>query len=129
MLKAAGKLGDHRHTGLGDAQKQRHRNGQPQHKVHKRPGAQDDNLLPCRLPGKGPGVARVLVLSLHSAVAPHGKGPQRVQSLPPLLGPQGGAHADGELVHLHPQQLGRDKVSELVDGNEYAKERNRQQNI
>ena len=129
MLEAVGKLGDHRRPGLGNAQEQRHRDHQPQHEVHERPGTQDDDLFPSRLPRERPGVAGILVLPLHSAVAANRESAQGIKGFPFLPAPQRGAHADGKFVHLYPQQLGGKEMPELMDGNHHAKQQDRQQNI
>ena len=90
--------------------------------IHKCPGHQNNRLLPPGGVAEGPGVVggRLLVLPLHGAVAAHGKEAKAVKGISFLLLQQGGSHADGELVDLDAEELGRREVAELVDGNQQA---------
>ena len=127
--KAIHKRGDNGNPDLCSAKRQAHRNNKAQQKIHKRSGAQDDNFFPALLPGKCPGIAGVLILPLHGAVAADRESPKGVKGFSFSLRPQSRAHADSKLIHLYPQQFCGDKVAELMDGNEHSKQHNDQQNI
>ena len=101
------------------------------HQVHKRARCQDDQLLPQGLGGKGPGIGRAVVpvLPLHGAVAADGQGAEGVFRLPLLPGPNGRAHADGELIDLDVQLFRRNKMSPLVDRDEQPKEKDSENDI
>ena len=65
-------------------------------------------------------VVGFLLLALHGAEAAHRERPQGVQRLALLLFPQCRPHADGELIDPHAAGLGRQKVTQLVYGDQYA---------
>ena len=112
---------DHKEGILGQEQRQQDKAGE---EVHKGSRHQNDELSPGRLIGKCPGVVGGVVLPLHGAEAAHGDGAQGILRLPFLRGEQQRPHADGKFVHPHPQQLGGDEVSELMQGDEDTKHEN-----
>ena len=120
--EAVHEVPDHRHhiaTGGAEQDGHQHKAG---NEVHHRPRGQNDELPPGGFVGKGAGVVVLLILPLHGAVAPDGKGPEGILGLPPLEGDQGGTHANGKLIDLDPQELGGEEVSSLVDRDEQAEE-------
>ena len=67
--------------------------------------------------------------SLPDADLPDGQQPEGVLGLRCLLVPDQGAHADGELVDTHAAELRGGKVTELMDGDQYAENQNGCQDI
>ena len=112
------KVSDHRHGIAAGHPKENGHQHKARHKVHHRPGGQDDELPPGGLSGEGPGILTVLVLPFHGAVSPDGEGPKGVQGFPLLPGENGRSHANGELIDLNVQAFGRQEMPALMDCNE-----------
>ena len=102
---------------------------QTEHEVHERAGAEDQKPLPCRLARERTRVVDRLVLARHGAEPADRQAADGVERLPPLLFPDGGAHADGEFIHAHPARLGHEEVAELMHGDEDTEDENCEQNI
>ena len=76
---------------------------------------------------RGPAVAALLVLPLHSQKAADGEKPDGVFGLPLSPPQQLGAHAEGKLVHLYPKQLGKEEVPQFVEVDDDAEHQNGKQ--
>ena len=73
--------------------------------------------------------ARFLVLPLHGAKAADGQKPQGILRVALRLVEELRTHADGKFIDAHAAGLGRQKVAELVHGNEHAENQDRNENI
>ena len=114
------EIRDHRRRkAVGRAEQDEH-DEKARQEIHKRPGGENNEPPPGLGPGEGPGIVTVLVLPLHGTVAADGDQTQRVGCLPPGALQQGWAHADGKLIDLHPQELGRHKMPQLMDEDQKA---------
>ena len=109
--------------GVGPGVQQAH-DHKAQHEVHEGPGAEDENALPGGLVGEGPGVVGRLVLPGHGAVAPKEDQAQGIEGLALLLFPDGGAHAQGKLLHPDTAGLGHQEMAALMDAHHQAEEQN-----
>ena len=97
----------------------------PVRKFIRAPAAKIRSLRQKPLVIQGSGVVGVLLLPLHGAEAADGQQAQSIGGIAPWSFEQGGAHADGELVDPHAAGLGRQKVAQLVDGDEHAEYQDR----
>ena len=93
-----------------------------QQEVHKGACRQDDDPLPGRLIGKGPGVVRALVLPGHGAEAAEGDAAQGIFRLALFPFEDDRAHADGKLLHPHTAGFGGGKVAQLMHGDQHAEQ-------
>ena len=129
QLAAVKEAGDLRGRKARHARVEDRQHHQARQKVHERTGRQNDEPFPPDFGGKGPGIVGFLILALHGAVAAHGNAAQGIERLAALLFHDGRAHADGKLVHLHVQRLGREKMAQLVDEDQKAENQDRNENI
>ncbi|MPN20681.1 hypothetical protein SDC9_168060 [bioreactor metagenome] len=133
LLFGGGEL--RRHTGDGWHVKrlgpgvENQQNQKARQEIGKGPRHKNEKLLPIPLAADGPGIIRILVLSLHGAVAAHGEDAEGILRLSPLSFKEGRTHADGKLVNLHAAGLGGQKVSQLVERDKHAKHENRRENV
>ena len=97
--------------------------------VHRRARNEDNDALPRALARKRARIVHLLVLARHGAKAADRQAAQGVERLPLLLFPDGRAHADGELLHPHAAGLRREKVAQLVHGDEHAEHENCENDI
>ena len=126
---ALGKGGDGRVVESLCAAVQQQQDQKARQKIHDGAGGENQQLGPESLPVQGMGVVGVLVLALHGAETAAGDGSQGVECFALLLFPQGRPHADGKFVDGHAAGLGRQKVAQLMDGDQYAEDENGHKNI
>ena len=81
------------------------------------------------LAGQGALIVRVVLLSLHGTEAADGQRPQGILGLPFFPAPDLRSHADGKFVDPDAAGLGRQKVAQLMDCNENAKDQDCRQDI
>ena len=101
-----------------------HHQEKAQDDVEDAAGGHHQKAFPHRLVAKGPGVAAVLVLALHGAVAANGQQAQAVLGLPFLKANQFWPHAQGKLVDPDARGLCQQEMSQLVKENDKAKKQN-----
>ena len=122
---AVGEAVDHRDVDGLDPGVKHQNDDKAREEVHQGAGGKDQELAPEALVIQGSGVVGVLLLPFHGAEAADGQQAQSICGIAPGLFEQGGAHADGELVDPHAAGLGRQKVAQLVDGDEHAEYQDR----
>ena len=120
-LQETGDLRGAEPGGCGIQDDQDHKSGE---EIHKSAGCQNDDPLPGRLGRKGTGIIAFAVLPFHGAVAADGQQPDGVFGLPLAPVQKPGAHEDGEFVDLDVEQLGRQKMPELMDKDQKAEDEN-----
>ena len=109
------EVSDHRGPESGCPGIQDQHDHQPQHKVHKGAGHQDQRPFPGRLIGEGSWLVAVFVLSGHGAEAAEGHTAQGVHGLPFLPLEDHRSHAHGKFLHLHAAEFGHGEMAQLMD--------------
>ena len=97
--------------------------------IVERAGTEDQNTLPGRLRRKCARIVGIAVFPFHRAVAAERYGTKRIERLTLLFFPDGGSHADRELVDLHTAELCHGEMAELVNGDQDAENQNRNDNV
>ena len=101
---------------------------QTEHEVHERAGTEDQKPFPRRLARERARVVDRLVLARHGAKPADRQAADGVERLPLLLFPDGGAHEQGELIHLNTKGFSKSEVPQLMNKDQKAEKDNCENN-